>query len=146
MTETIYQDRAWGILRLVYGLVPLLAGIDKFFNFLTNWDQYLSPMVAQILPVPVPLFMGAIGIVEMAVGAAVLSRWTRQGAYVAAAWLVAIAANLALTGTHFDVAVRDLAMAAGAYTLAQLAAAREVSERRRHESPARNELAQPHAV
>src|SRR5688500_13487361 len=55
MTETIYQDRAWGILRLVYGLVPLLAGLDKFFNLLANWEQYLSPMVAQALPVSVPV-------------------------------------------------------------------------------------------
>jgi len=145
MTETIHQDRAWGLLRIVYGLVPLLAGLDKFFNFLTNWDQYLSPMVAQSLPVPVPVFMGAIGIVEMAVGAAVLSRWTKQAAYVAAAWLVAIAANLAITGTHFDVAVRDLAMAAGAYTLAQLTAARETDETRSHE-PARRDAIRPHAV
>ena len=146
MTETIYQDRAWGILRLVYGIVPLLAGLDKFVNLLTNGDQYLSPMVAQILPVPVPVFMGAVGIVEMAVGAAVLSRWTKQAAYLAAAWLVAIAANLAITGTHFDVAVRDLAMAAGAYTLAQLATAREVSEIRSHEPSAPTEAIRPHAV
>ena len=146
MTQTIYQDRAWGILRLVYGLVPLLAGLDKFFNLLTNWEQYLSPMVAQVLPVPVPVFMGAVGIVEMAVGAAVLSRWTKQAAYLAAAWLLAIAANLATTGAHLDVAVRDLALAAGAYTLAQLTAAREASETRSNEPASRTEPIRPHAV
>jgi len=145
MKETIHQDRAWGILRLVYGLVPLLAGLDKFFNLLTNWDQYLSPMVEQNLPVSVPVFMGAIGIVEMAVGAAVFSRWTKQAAYVAAAWLAAIAVNLGITGPHFDVAARDLATAAGAYSLAQLTAARETSETRSHE-PTGTEANRPYAV
>lgn len=146
MTETLHQDRAWDVLRLVYGLVPLLAGLDKFFNLLTKWDQYLSPMVSQILPVPIPVFMGATGIVEMAVGAAVLSRWTKQAAYMAAAWLVAIAVNLISTGTHFDVAVRDLAMAAGAYALAQLTVAREAKRAKSIEQPARAEAVRPHAI
>jgi uncharacterized membrane protein YphA (DoxX/SURF4 family) len=135
MSDTTYQDRAWEILRLVYGLVPLLAGLDKFFNVLTQWDQYLSPAVVQLLPVPAPVFLGVIGMVEIAVGAAVFSRWTKQAAYLAAAWLGVIALNLATTGTHFDVAVRDVAMAAGAYALAQLTAARETNKVRSHESP-----------
>lgn len=109
---------------LTYGLVPLLAGLDKFFNVLTDWSQYVSPLVADLLPVPVPVFMGIVGVVEIAVGLLVLTRWPRLGAWIAAAWLCLIAVNLVTLGM-FDIAVRDLAMAVGAYTLARLAALRE---------------------
>ena len=107
-------------LRLTYGLVPLLAGLDKFTNLLANWANYMSPQVAGILPVSVPTAMKLIGVVEILVGLMVLSKLTRIGAYIAAAWLVLIAVNLVMLGT-LDVAVRDLAMAVGAYTLARLA-------------------------
>ena len=107
-------------LRLTYGLVPLLAGLDKFTNLLANWANYMSPQVAGMLPVSVPTAMKIIGVVEILVGLMVLSKLTRVGAYIAAAWLVLIAGNLVMLGT-FDVAVRDLAMAVGAYTLARLA-------------------------
>jgi hypothetical protein len=107
-------------LRWTYGLVPLLAGLDKFFNLLADWSSYLSPGIASLLPVAPTTFMYFVGIVEMAVGVMVLTRWTKYGAYLAAVWLTAIAGNLVLAGT-LDVAVRDLAMAVGAYTLARLA-------------------------
>jgi hypothetical protein len=107
-------------LRWTYGLVPLLAGLDKFFNLLADWSGYLSPAIASLLPVAPTTFMYVVGIVEMAVGVMVLTRWTKYGAYLAAVWLTAIAGNLVLAGT-LDVAVRDLAMAVGAYTLARLA-------------------------
>ena len=105
---------------LTYGLVPLLAGLDKFFNLLTDWPKYLSPWIAGLLPVSADTFMHAVGIIEIVVGVLVLTRWTRLGAWIAAAWLVLIAVNLATMGL-FDIAVRDLAMAVGAYTLARLA-------------------------
>ncbi len=63
--------------------------------------------------------MGLVGIIEMAVGIAILTRWTRLGAYVASAWLLAVAANLVLAG-FFDVAVRDVVMSLGAFALARL--------------------------
>ena len=111
-------------LRWTYGLVPLLAGLDKFFNLLADWSSYLSPAVASTLPVSPTTFMYFVGVVEMAVGIMVLTRWTKVGAYLAAAWLTAIAANLVVAGS-LDVAVRDLAMAVGAYTLARLAELQE---------------------
>lgn len=113
--ESLYRP-----LWLTYGLVPLLAGLDKFLNLLTDWPKYLSPMIAGLLPVSAQTFMHAVGIIEVAVGLLVLTRWTRLGAWIAAAWLVLIAINLATMGL-FDIAVRDLAMAVGAYTLARLA-------------------------
>ena len=133
MTQVNSHDRAWKTLRLVYGLVPLLAGLDKFFNILTNWEQYLSPLAAQFLPVPASVFMGFVGIVEMVAGIAVLTRWAKPAAYVVAVWLAAIALNLVSSGAYLDIAVRDLVMAAGAYSLAELTAARETgSLRSRH--------------
>jgi len=110
----------WWALRAALGAAAFLAGLDKFFNLLADWPGYLSPLAAAVLPVGVPTFMHAIGIVEMAVGALILAGHTRLGGYVAAAWLVGIAINLVSTGRYFDVAVRDVAMAIAAFTLARL--------------------------
>jgi uncharacterized membrane protein YphA (DoxX/SURF4 family) len=122
-------DSAWWALRIGLGAGPFLAGLDKFFNLLTDWEMYLSPAVARVLPVSGPVFMRAVGVIEMLVGLAILTRWTRAGAYVAAAWLVAIAVNLATTGAFFDLAVRDVEIALGAYTLARLTEWREARAR-----------------
>ncbi|HSK76313.1 MAG TPA: DoxX family protein [Thermoanaerobaculia bacterium] len=119
--ESLYRP-----LWLTYGLVLLLAGLDKFFNLLTDWPKYLSPWMANLLPVPAETFMYAVGVIEIAVGLMVLTRWTRLGAWIAAAWLVLIALNLVTIGL-FDITVRDLAMAVGAYTLARLAELRQES-------------------
>ncbi len=110
-------------LRFTFGAVPFLAGLDKFFNLLTHWDKYISPFAQSLLPVAPTTFMHVAGVIEMAVGIAILTRWTRIGSYIAAFWLAAIAINLILGG-FFDIAVRDLAMAVGAYTLAKLSEAR----------------------
>ncbi len=69
--------------------------------------------------------MRAVGVIEMIVGLAILTRWTRLGAYVAMVWLVAIAVNLVTTGMFFDLAVRDVEIAIGAYALARLTEVRE---------------------
>lgn len=111
---------AWWTLRISVGLAAFLAGADKFFNFLTDWSMYLSPMAERMLPVSGATFMHVIGPVEMLVGAAILTRWTRVGAYAAAAWLTAIAVNLAVIGSFYDLAVRDVEIATAAYVLARL--------------------------
>jgi uncharacterized membrane protein YphA (DoxX/SURF4 family) len=111
-------NQSWWALKLAFGLVPIVAGLDKFFNLLTNWEQYLSPLVAQV--VPATTFMQAVGIIEIAAGILVLSKLTRLGAYVVAAWLVGIALNLLTTGQFFDIAARDVVMAVGAFTLGRL--------------------------
>ena len=120
-------DSLYRPLWLTYGLVPLLAGLDKFFNLLVDWTEYLSPAIAGLLPFSPGTFMAIVGVVEMAVGVLVLTRWTRLGAWIAAAWLVLIAGNLLLLG-RYDIAVRDLAMAVGAYTLARLAEMRATND------------------
>jgi len=119
-------DTPWIALRLGIGLTATLAGIDKFFNLLANWGSYLSPMATRLLPVSPTTFMGLVGIIEFAVGVAILAGWTRIGAYVASAWLLGVAANLVAAG-FFDVAVRDVVMSLAAFTLARLAEVRELA-------------------
>ena len=115
-------NQSWWALKLAFGVVPIVAGLDKFFNLLTDWEQYLSPLVSRVLPAST--FMHAVGIIEIAAGLLVLSKLTRVGAYVVSAWLVGIALNLLTTGKYFDIAVRDLVMAVGAFTLARLSEVR----------------------
>ena len=113
-------NASWWALRIGLGVVPFLAGLDKFFNLLTDWKGYLNPVALKLLPVGPAAFLHAVGVVEMIVGLAILTRWTRLGAYVAAVWLAGIALNLVTMGAFFDVAVRDLLIALAAFTLAQL--------------------------
>jgi len=127
MNSERHLDSAWWALRIGLGLGPFLAGLDKFFNLLADWEMYLSPAVTRVLPVTAPTFMRAVGVIEMIVGLAILTRWTRIGAYVAMAWLVAIAVNLVTTGMFFDLAVRDLEIAIGAFALARLTEVREAA-------------------
>jgi hypothetical protein len=112
--------QAWWALRIGLGVGPFLAGLDKYFNLLTNWTGYISPLFLKILPVSGQTFMHIVGVIEMIVGLAILTKWTRLGAYVASAWLIAIAINLVSTGMFFDVAVRDVEMALAALVLARM--------------------------
>lgn len=110
----------WWLLRVGLGAGVFLAGLDKFFDVLTTWSMYLSPLAERLLPVSPEAFLRAVGIVEMAVGLAILTRWPRLGAYAMAAWLVGIAVNLALAAHFWDLVVRDLEVAISAFALARL--------------------------
>ena len=114
----------WIALRFGIGLTAALAGLDKFFNLLADWGSYVGPIAARVLPVSTSTFMGIVGLIEFVVGVAILTGWTRLGAYVASAWLLGVAANLVTAG-FYDVAVRDIVMAVAAFTLARLAEVRE---------------------
>ena len=118
-------DRAWWALRIGLGVGPFLAGLDKYFNLLTDWTMYTSPLVLKVLPFSGRTFMHIVGVIEMIVGLAILTKWTRLGSYVASAWLVAIAINLVSTGMFLDVAVRDLEIALAAFVLARMTEVRE---------------------
>ena len=120
-------NSSWWALRIALGVAPFLTGLDKFFNLLTNWTTYLNPLALRVVPVDPGTFMRAVGVVEMIVGLAILTRWTRLGAYVAAAWLVGIGLNLITMGAFFDVAVRDLLIALAAFTLARLTEVRQAA-------------------
>ena len=119
-TERKLVDSVWWTFRLSFGLVPFLAGLDKFFNLLTFWPKYVAPAFAGALPVTPQHFMYAVGVIEIVAGLAVLlSPWTKLFAYVVAAWLAGIAVNL-IAGGFYDIAVRDLVMAVSAISLARL--------------------------
>ena len=108
------------ISKIALGLMAFLAGLDKFLNLLTNWEQYVSPLAQRMVPLSPTALMHVVGVIEMIVGLAILTRATRLGAYVASAWLVCIAVALLTTGHFFDVAVRDLELAVAAFILAKL--------------------------
>jgi len=105
------------LLRVGYGLVPILAGADKFTNRLADWDRYLSPRVARRLPVDGRTFMRLVGLAEIGAGLLVL-RSPRLGGAVMAGWLLAITGNLLSTGRYLDIAARDALLAVGAAALA----------------------------
>ena len=107
-----------GTLRLTYGIVPIVAGLDKFTNLLTNWVDYLGS-VKSMIPFDALVFMKIVGIVEIVAGIITLVK-PLIGAYIVMVWLILIALSLLIGGHYFDVAVRDLVMAIGAYTLTQL--------------------------
>ncbi|WP_303317558.1 hypothetical protein Q4Q34_16710 [Flavivirga abyssicola] len=107
------------ILKYTFGLVPIVAGLDKFTKILTNWSQYISEGFAGMLPFEASTFMIIIGVIEIIAGILVLTK-TKLGAYVVSAWLVAIALTLIFSWSYVDVAVRDLVMAIAAFCLAKL--------------------------
>jgi hypothetical protein len=106
------------LMRYTYGLVPIVAGLDKFTNLLTDWKNYIAPSINSALPFSASTFMAIVGVIEIA-GIIVLIR-PRVGGYIVMAWLIAIALNLLISGHYYDVAVRDLVMAVGAFSLAKL--------------------------
>ena len=114
------MQAAWGALRLAFFLGPFVAGLDKFFHLLTNWDMYLSPIARHVLGNLSHPFMLLVGVIEMIVGVMVITRWTRIGAYLASIWLLLIAINLVTTGQYFDIALRDVGLAFSAFGLAKL--------------------------
>jgi hypothetical protein len=120
-------ERVYKLMKLTYGLVPIVAGLDKFTNLLTDWEKYLNPTMAQILPFSAHTFMLIVGVIEVIAGLIVLSR-PALGAYIVSAWLALIGLSLLASGAYLDVAVRDLVMAIGAYSLAQLARATGTSK------------------
>ena len=105
-------------LRVTFGIVPIVAGLDKFTNLLTHWSDYLGNN-RSMLPMDPETFMKVVGVIEIIAGIIVFVR-TVVGAYIVMVWLICIAIQLLIGGHYFDVAVRDLVMAVGAYTLAQL--------------------------
>jgi len=111
------------LMRYTYGLVPIVAGLDKFTNLLTDWKNYIAPSVNNALPFSASTFMSIVGVIEIIAGIIVLVR-PRLGGFIVMAWLIAIALNLLISGHYYDVAVRDLVMAIGAFSLAKLSVAK----------------------
>lgn len=117
--------QAFWLLRIGFTVAPILAGVDKFFHLLTNWDQYVAPWIARIVG-NAHNFMLLVGVVEIVAGIGV-AIWPRVFGWVVAAWLLGIIINLLTYPGFYDVALRDLGLAIGAASLALLA--------RRHQHP-----------
>jgi hypothetical protein len=111
--------QAWQLLYLGFIVAPVIAGLDKFTQLLTNWHQYLAPFARDLLGANVDAFMYAVGAVEVVAGIGVAFK-PRVFAYVVAAWLGAIVVNLLLTGQYYDVALRDVGLMLGALALGRL--------------------------
>jgi hypothetical protein len=117
LSNPVYQ--AYQILHFGFTVAPIVAGVDKFLHLLTNWNAYLSPAVANLLPLPAPTFMQIVGVIEILAGLLVAFK-PRLGAYVVAAWLFGIIINLLLIPGFYDIALRDLGLALGALALGRL--------------------------
>ena len=117
--NTSNTTRVQTILKFTYGLIPIVAGADKFTNLLTDWAHYLSPALKSALPVSDHVFMSIVGVIEIIAGILVFIN-PQKGGLLVSAWLVLIALNLIAAGNYYDVAVRDLAMAIGAFSLSKL--------------------------
>ncbi len=116
------------ILKYTFGLVPIVAGLDKFANILTDWTQYLSDFMLKMLPFDAATFMMIVGVIEIIAGILVLTK-TRFGAYLVSVWLLLIALTLIISGDYLDVAVRDIVMAISAFCLAKLVESNLVSSK-----------------
>jgi len=114
------SHQAYSILHVGFTVLPIVAGLDKFLHLLVNWDQYLAPVVAKLLPFDGHTFMLAVGVIEIVAGLLV---WflPQLGAWVVAAWLWGIIIDLLLVPGYFDVALRDFGLSLGALALGRLA-------------------------
>jgi hypothetical protein len=114
--------QAFLLLRTVFTVAPILFGLDKFANLLTDWTTYLAPVATSVIPVSAQTFMYAVGVIEVLAGILVAVR-PRIGSLVVAAWLVGIIVNLLILGNFYDVALRDFGLFVGAVALNRLATA-----------------------
>ncbi len=110
----------FNLLKLTFGLVPIVAGLDKFTNLLTNWEQYINPSIGGMLPFSGHTFMMIVGVIEIIAGIIVLKK-TEIGGYIVATWLTVISLTLLASFSYVDVAVRDLVMAISAFSMARMA-------------------------
>lgn len=111
--------QAYQILHLGFAALPVIAGLDKFFHLLVNWDIYLAPAIARISPISGHNLMLLIGVIEIVAGTVVALK-PRLGAYVVAAWLWGIIINLLMIPNYYDIALRDFGLSLGALALARL--------------------------
>jgi len=112
--------QAFWTLRLGFTILPIAMGIDKFFNAMVSWPQYLADWIDNIMPGTAQDFMYFVGAVEIVAGVLVLLK-PRYAAYIVAAWLLGIVVNLWSYGEWWDISVRDVGLMLGALTLGRLA-------------------------
>lgn len=116
-SDPAYQ--AYKILHVGFAALPIIAGLDKFFHVLVNWDMYLAPAIAHLSPISAHSLMMVIGVIEIVAGILVAIK-PRIGAYVVAGWLFGIIIDLLMVSGFYDVALRDFGLSLGALALARL--------------------------
>lgn len=114
------ERQAFLLLRTVFTVAPVIFGLDKFTNLLTDWTVYLAPIVTDVVPLPAQTIMYVVGVVEIVAGLAVALK-PRFGSLLVAAWLLGIIINLIVLGSFYDVALRDFGLLVGALALNRLA-------------------------
>lgn len=125
--ENVVRDNgaaymAYRALHVAFVVAPIVAGADKFFHLLVEWPGYLAPWIPDLFGMSGSGFMMIIGAIEIVAGLLVLFR-PRLGGYVVSAWLIGIIVNLLTIPDFYDIALRDLGLALGAFALAKLATA-----------------------
>lgn len=119
----IKDDPAYGAfvtLRVGFTVVPIVMGIDKFFNNLVDWERYLAHWIDNISPLSAVHTMHVVGVIEIVAGVLVALK-PRYFAYLVAAWLGGIVINLLTYSGYYDIAIRDAALMVAAVTLGRLA-------------------------
>lgn len=111
--------QAFRILQVAFVIAPIIAGLDKFFYLLTNWSNYLSPLVLQIVNNHDRGFMMVAGVIEIIAGIGVIFK-PKIFAYIISLWLLGIVINLLITGHYFDIALRDIGLLLAAFSLGKL--------------------------
>jgi hypothetical protein len=111
--------QAYQILHIAFTVAPLVAGVDKFFHFLVNWDMYLAPIVPRTLGMSAHTLMLGIGVVEVIAGL-IVAVAPRIGGLIVGIWLLGIVVNLLAVPGYFDIALRDFGLALGAFALSRI--------------------------
>ncbi len=114
-----YAHQAYMILMFAFVVAPIAAGLDKYFNILTDWSGYLAPIVPRVTGIAASTFMMIVGAIEIIAGLIVAFK-PSVGAYIVCAWLLGIIINLLLIPGFYDIALRDLGLSLGALALARL--------------------------
>jgi hypothetical protein len=122
LSDPTYQ--AFTLLRVGFTVAPILFGLDKFLNWMVDWETYLAPSIDDLVPGNAHQAMLAVGVIEIVAGI-VVALWPKFGGYLVAAWLAGIIVNLLVLGDHYDIALRDFGLLLGALTLTRLATAVE---------------------
>ncbi|SFT37680.1 hypothetical protein [Arthrobacter sp. ov118] len=117
--EAARHRQAFLLLRTVFVVAPILFGLDKFTNLLTDWTMYLAPVATSVVPLPAQTIMYIVGVVEIGAGVVVAVR-PRIGSAIVALWLLGIIINLIVLGSFYDVALRDFGLLVGALALNRL--------------------------
>ena len=124
------SHQAFLLLRTVFTVAPIVFGLDKFANLLTDWPGYLAPRIDHIVPGTAQQAMYVVGVIEIVAGLVVALR-PRYGGLLVSAWLAGIIVNLLLIPGFYDIALRDFGLLVAALALSRLAAAHEHAGTRR---------------